>query len=710
MEKTNLTAATASSPSGVSSPGGGGLSAARALRPSTLTRNAASPGAAAAAASSPSAAAADDGMTEEERRRSMITEFQSRKASLSEKLSTDKEQKAAALKKRLAERKRRIAAVKERQRAHDEKKKRGGAESPPKRMLSEESSSASPVASATPSPARLPSPTQAARAAAAAASDADAAAAALAAAAAATAAAPEPVEPLKSAIVEMCEASAYGQVERLKAALDRGSDDEYDESHNTPLHYAAGYGQSKCVRLLINSGFGFCCSVDLQGCTPLFWACASNQASVAKLLIKMDPDCIDYPNDIGDTPLHVAAQNRCGGCLQLLLESEADADALNDAGNSPAMLALAMSEEERHGAVSEGKWSSAELLRSLLQHGADPHGCNAEGSSLVHVAALRDDAECARALWEYHAWISPMAADAQGRTAVHVAAELGSCSVISFCIASEVDVFGLDTQMQTPQFVAEQHEQTEAVQLLAQHAASYTQHYEEQAYYEQQHYEQQEQARLMHQQQHYEQQHQPQRYEQQQQQQMYPHQQQQQVHHHQHQQHQQVSGGRYAQMLAQGHAGGGDPNAGRGYHSAGEAVPVGGNAAAQSWRSGAAGGGGYASESVIQKAPPNTDFLSALEGAYKKTEGDESERSARSGDGDATAGDDAAAALQSLLPAAGQSPLRRTTAVAPIATLPSGQQFTPRPQPRPEELAEQVVAPKDILASLQAAYDAEVID
>jgi ankyrin repeat protein len=576
----------------VGSPGGAGISAARVLRDSPRVEMDSD------AAASPAAqrAALDD---EKQTRSSMVMihEFENRKKSITEKLTKDKESRSVALKERLAERKRRIAAVKERQKAHDAVKKRKAA-SPKKAepLVEGVPAAASPTASALPSssPASPTSPTVRSPIVAAAQSPIPAKAA----------------EPMKSTIVDMCEAAAYGQIERLKAVLARGSEDECDESHNTPLHYAAGYGRSKCVRLLINSGFGFCCSVDLQGCTPLFWACASNQSSVAKLLIKMDPDCIDYPNDIGDTPLHVAAQNRCGACLDLLLKSEADPNAMNDAQKPPAILAMTMTEEERAGTVGEGKWSSAELLRALLECGADPHALDENGSSLIHLAAARDCAESARALWEYHAWISPMAADARGRTAVHVAAELGSLNVLRFCIENDIDVFGLDTVHQTPQFVAEQYGQTEAVRLLAEHAAAYEQyniaqqqheqleqHEHHAAYYEggggEHGYAQQPQP--LH---GYEQpQHQHQHQEQEQEQYVSPQQQQQHTGG-------AVGGGRYAQMLTQGR--GAEP---RGYHSDGAHQPgPGASPPAHSWR-----GGGYSSESVVPLAAANTDFLAALE-------------------------------------------------------------------------------------------------
>ena len=103
---------------------------------------------------------------------------------------------------------------------------------------------------------------------------------------------------------------------------------------------------------------------------------------------------------------------------------------------------------------------------------------------------------------------------------------------------------------------------------------------------------------------------------------------------------------------------------------------------------------------------PCRSRIRVLQGAYKKTTDDGAGTGAASAGGvEGRADDDGAAA------ALAQIITPRSVAIAPIAMHGGGgaQQFTPRLQPRPEELAAQVVAPANILASLQAAY-AEVID
>lgn len=73
-------------------------------------------------------------------------------------------------------------------------------------------------------------------------------------------------------------ACGYGELDCVKVLLEFEADiDALDENKNTALHYAAGYGQAECVKLLLESGC-VCCRrqlLSLAGdtCTSVMHCC-----------------------------------------------------------------------------------------------------------------------------------------------------------------------------------------------------------------------------------------------------------------------------------------------------------------------------------------------------------------------------------------------------------------------------------------------------
>ncbi|KAJ4809985.1 ankyrin repeat-containing protein 2 [Rhynchospora pubera] len=81
-------------------------------------------------------------------------------------------------------------------------------------------------------------------------------------------------------------ACGYGEVKCVQILLEAGAAvDALDRNKNTPLHYAAGYGRKECVALLLENGAAVTLT-NMDGKTPLDVAKLNSQEEVLKLLEK----------------------------------------------------------------------------------------------------------------------------------------------------------------------------------------------------------------------------------------------------------------------------------------------------------------------------------------------------------------------------------------------------------------------------------------
>jgi ankyrin repeat protein len=112
-----------------------------------------------------------------------------------------------------------------------------------------------------------------------------------------------------------------------------------DQAGRGELHYAALEGDVERVRQLLGEG----CDpngADLQGFTPLHFAAQSYAPSAVALLLESGAE-VDRANGAGNTALSLAvfySEGR-GEVIEQLLEAGADPDRENNAGISPRVLA-----------------------------------------------------------------------------------------------------------------------------------------------------------------------------------------------------------------------------------------------------------------------------------------------------------------------------------------------------------------------------------
>lgn len=119
--------------------------------------------------------------------------------------------------------------------------------------------------------------------------------------------------------------------------------------------------------------------LDHDGRTPLDYAANFGNTAMIKLLLDGGAR-IDYRDKYGATALHWAAEGGSVEAITLLIQAKAPIDAINRQGITPLMLAA--------GA------NRGEAVKALLQAGADPKkqdftGRDAKGFAAGHPNALR---------------------------------------------------------------------------------------------------------------------------------------------------------------------------------------------------------------------------------------------------------------------------------------------------------------------------------
>ena len=102
------------------------------------------------------------------------------------------------------------------------------------------------------------------------------------------------------------------------------------------IHNAAGEGNIEAVKQHIAAGTDV--DAKTRGETPLLWAARFGQSQVAELLIAEGAD-VNAKNVVGQTPLHWAAMAGHKEIIELLIAAGAEVNAKTKRGETPLDLA-----------------------------------------------------------------------------------------------------------------------------------------------------------------------------------------------------------------------------------------------------------------------------------------------------------------------------------------------------------------------------------
>lgn len=145
-------------------------------------------------------------------------------------------------------------------------------------------------------------------------------------------------------------AAKEGRLDSLNALLKTATEEEINEpdpaTGNTLLHVAASAGHADIINALLNSGLGnnnpgtttTTNTPNELGQTPLHLAVLNNNTAAINTLLTNK--ALITKDKLGQTPLHLAALNNNTAAIKTLLEREAWIDAENLEGQTPLQVAI----------------------------------------------------------------------------------------------------------------------------------------------------------------------------------------------------------------------------------------------------------------------------------------------------------------------------------------------------------------------------------
>ena len=232
----------------------------------------------------------------------------------------------------------------------------------------------------------------------------------------------------------------------LGSAMRRGADvNEAEDGFGTvPLHYAAQFNRAEYAEALTEAGANLNAR-GRGGETPILTAVIANPDDPAALraMVRANPEAarvaVNSAMDNGDFPLHLAAAQGRLDMVEILLESGARINALHSGNGESALEAakrtrqtevtdrlreLGAREEVYDGiiydVVAEDRGISR--LRDALNRGGNPNAADSEGKTALHLAAERNSIEYAKILLDHPA-IEKDLRDEDGRTPLMSAVE-----------------------------------------------------------------------------------------------------------------------------------------------------------------------------------------------------------------------------------------------------------------------------------------------
>ncbi|KAL8996311.1 MAG: hypothetical protein Q9169_004150 [Polycauliona sp. 2 TL-2023] len=210
-------------------------------------------------------------------------------------------------------------------------------------------------------------------------------------------------------------------------------------------------------------------SKDSKGYTALALAATMSEVAIVETLLDLsdvdssdvdvsdvDVSDVNEPNDIGSTPLIIAAEGGKADMVRAMLKQHADWRLPNLDGDT------ALSKAIIHG--------HTDVVKALIDHGAYHRVTNESKRTVLHVACSTDKAKPDIIELLLKEGFAVNALGDRGDTALHNASRVGSSDVAKILLSHHADQTIKDKEGRTPLVVAWQNGHSHIIKLLQEHA------------------------------------------------------------------------------------------------------------------------------------------------------------------------------------------------------------------------------------------------
>lgn len=241
---------------------------------------------------------------------------------------------------------------------------------------------------------------------------------------------------------------------KLNAPLDSNNSQK-----RTALHAALAYKNAEIVDLIL-SKTGDVNAVDRNQSTPLNYAVMyrHNGPEILAQLLKRGAK-IDVKNKSQQTPLHVACYYDRADCGKLLIEAGADLQVVDNNANTPLLAACL---------------NSPDLVKQMLDKGADPLVRNRQGQTALHLACQANRFDIVDLVVDRFENVDLV--DKQYRTPLLMAVYAGNVETVQFLLQRGADPNRFNsangqTKIQPPVCFSAARGNAKMIELLAQAGA-----------------------------------------------------------------------------------------------------------------------------------------------------------------------------------------------------------------------------------------------
>jgi ankyrin repeat protein len=195
--------------------------------------------------------------------------------------------------------------------------------------------------------------------------------------------------PQPELIAEFLAAAERGQLEHLKNCLEKGVNiNATSRQGSTAITLASLHKQYDCVEYLISAGADI--NKQDQTCfNPFLLSCLNNDLRLLRLILPANPDlnCLTRFGGVGITP--ASEKGHVEIVRELLTRTEINVNHTNFLGWTPLLEAIVL---------NDGGAKQQEIVKLLLDHGANPHMTDKYGKSPLELAREKNYQEIAELL------------------------------------------------------------------------------------------------------------------------------------------------------------------------------------------------------------------------------------------------------------------------------------------------------------------------